>query len=263
MFERVKTILDKEWNEVFKNKMVLFTVIFMPLLFTLMPLIMLGVTSGDPSMAGETTDMPAAFTAACENVSAGDCVQIFMMNEFMLLFMMMPLIIPINIAAYSIVGEKTTRSLEPLLATPISTVELLLGKGLAATLPAVFATWLCFGIFAIAAPLIGASQAVVSYIISPIWLIGVLVIGPLFAVASVIIALIVSSRVSDPRVAEQISAVVIIPVLAVLFAQIGGILILDVQAMILGVMVMLAADIGLVALAAQLFQREVILTRWK
>ena len=28
--------------------------------------------------------------------------------------------------AYSIVGEKTTRSLEPLLATPISTAELLL-----------------------------------------------------------------------------------------------------------------------------------------
>ena len=263
MFDRVRTILDKEWNEVFKNKMVLFTVILMPLLFTVMPLAMLGLTGGDSAAAGDMADMPAAFAAACKDASAGDCVQIFMMNEFMLLFMMVPLIIPINIAAYSIVGEKTTRSLEPLLATPISTVELLLGKGLAATIPAVLATWLCFGLFLLFAPLAGATPAVMSYILSPIWLIGVLAIGPLFAVASVIVALIVSSRVADPRVAEQISAVVIMPVLVILFAQIAGIVILDVQAMILGVLVMIAIDIGLIALAAQLFQREVILTRWK
>ena len=68
-------------------------------------------------------------------------MQIYLINEFLLLFMMMPLIIPITIAAYSIVGEKTTRSLEPLLATPITTAELLIGKGLAAAIPAIAATW--------------------------------------------------------------------------------------------------------------------------
>lgn len=32
--ERVRTIIDKEWAEVFKNRMVVFTVLFMPLIFT-------------------------------------------------------------------------------------------------------------------------------------------------------------------------------------------------------------------------------------
>ena len=44
-------------------------------------------------------------------------------------------------------GEKTTRTLEPVLATPISVLELLLGKALAAVIPAVGATWISFLIF--------------------------------------------------------------------------------------------------------------------
>ena len=43
--KKVKTIIRKEWAEVFKNRMVVFSVIFMPLLFTALPLILLFATS--------------------------------------------------------------------------------------------------------------------------------------------------------------------------------------------------------------------------
>ena len=72
----------------------------------------------------------------------GDCMQYFLINQFLLIFMMMPLIIPTSIAAYSIVGEKTTRSLEPLLATPLTNTELYIGKAVAATLPPLLASYL-------------------------------------------------------------------------------------------------------------------------
>ncbi|MCZ7673972.1 MAG: hypothetical protein M5U34_46010 [Chloroflexi bacterium] len=39
--QKIKTIISKEWAEVFKNKMVLFTVAFMPLIFTALPIITL------------------------------------------------------------------------------------------------------------------------------------------------------------------------------------------------------------------------------
>ncbi len=78
------------------------------------------------------------------NISAGDCFQVFLVSQFMLLFMIIPLAIPVTISAYSIVGEKTTRSLEPLLATPITTAELLIGKSLASLIPAVVATYGAF-----------------------------------------------------------------------------------------------------------------------
>lgn len=262
--KRILTIIDKEWSEVFKNRMVLFTVLLMPLVFTLMPLGVLYAMGSAGTGGTESTDVPASFAAMCgSGMTAIECLQTFMINEFLLLYMMMPLAIPIAIAAYSIVGEKTTRSLEPLLATPISTAELLIGKGLAAVLPAIAATWLCFIIFMLLAPLTGVTTAVMDYIRGPVWLLAVFAIGPLLAVVAVFVAIIVSSRVNDPRAAEQISMVVIVPIIAVLFGQIAGIIILNVQFMLVTLVVLALIDIGVIALGVRFFSRETILTRWK
>jgi ABC-2 type transport system permease protein len=260
---RVRTIIDKEWAEVFKNRFVLFTVALLPLVFTILPLAILYFTRSAPGDAGDATDIPSSFYAICGNISGGECLQVFMINEFMLMFMMMPLAIPIAIAAYSVVGEKTTRSLEPLLATPVTTVELMAGKSLAAFIPAILATWAGFLIFVLAAPLVGASPAAMQYITGPIWLLAILAVGPLMAIMAVNAALIVSSRVTDPRAAEQISMVVIVPLMAVLFGQMAGIIVLNVNFILITAVVLAVLDIALIYAGARLFQRETILTRWK
>jgi ABC-2 type transport system permease protein len=171
--------------------------------------------------------------------------------------------IPITIAAYSIVGEKTTRSLEPLLATPISTVELLAGKTLAAVLPGIVATWACFLIFILLLPITGVSQAVRTYITGPTWLLAIAVIGPLMAVLAANFAVIISSRVNDPRVAEQFSAILLVPLLIVLFLQIAGVIIVNVQFVLIGILGFIALDCLVIYLGSRLFQRETILTRWR
>jgi ABC-2 type transport system permease protein len=259
--QRIRTIIDKEWAEVFKNRLVLFTVAFLPILFTVLPLGVLYSTRSSSSTA--VGDLPPQFQTMCGSLAGADCMQYFILNEFLILFMVMPLIIPISIASYSIVGEKTTRSLEPLLATPISTAELLLAKALAATIPAVLATWAGFAIFVLLAPVFGASASVVRQLLNPIWFVAVFIIGPLIAILAVNFAVLVSSRVTDPRVAEQISAVIIVPLLAVLFGQIAGIIVLDLRFMLAAVAVLVIIDIGVAALGARLFQRETILTKWK
>jgi ABC-2 type transport system permease protein len=259
---RIRTIIEKEWAEVFKNRVVLFTVILLPLLFTALPLVML-VATGSEDAAGDSTDVPTMFAAACGNLSGMDCLQVYLVNQFLLLYLMMPMSIPVAIAAYSIVGEKTTHSLEPLLATPVTTEELLVGKSLAAALPAIAATWICFGIFVAVLPLTGVSQGVIGYILGPTWLLAILLAGPLMAVMAVNFALLVSSRVSDPRVAEQVSMVIILPLLGLLFGQLAGVLIINVQVVLLLILGLVAIDAVLVYLGARLFQRETILTRWK
>ena len=261
---RIMTIIDKEWAEVFKNKLVLGTIVFLPLLFTLMPLVMLYFTGQSTvSLEGDMADMPAQFTKACGELGPSDCMQYFVINQFLLIFMMMPLMIPTAIAAYSIVGEKTTRSLEPLLATPITTEELLFGKAMAAGIPAIIATWLSFFIFVLLMPLVKASPALIAQVLSPTWLIAVLIIGPLMAIAAVNLAVLVSSRVNDPRVAEQMTTVLIVPIMAVMFAQIGGLLVINRDLMMISAFIMLVLDGVLIYLGARLFQRETILTRWK
>ena len=263
MIDRIRTIIDKEWSEVFKHRMVLFTITLMPAIFTILPLVSLFITRPSGAVGGDLTDMPAQFSQVCGNINSQDCIQIYMINQFLLLYMILPLMIPITIAAYSIVGEKTTRSLEPLLATPITTIELLAGKILAAVIPAVLATWGCFIIFLLAMPAAGASAAVQNYVLGPTWILAVAVIGPLLAIMAVILAVIVSSRVNDPRVAEQISAILIVPLMVIFFGQIAGFVLINLQLILISIAVLILVDIAAMFLGSRLFQRENILTRWK
>jgi ABC-2 type transport system permease protein len=262
--DRVVQIVRKEWAEVFRNRLVLFSVAFLPLMLTALPLVILGaVGSGEGMEEIMTSDLPGEFGQLCAGLDGADCSQYFLLSQFMLMFMLIPLAIPSTIASYSIVGEKTTRTLEPILATPITTLEFLLGKSLAAFVPGVLATWLGFGAFTIGALLMGVGEAVIGRILSPLWLLAVLVVGPLLAVMSVCVAIMVSSRVRDPRVAEQISVLVILPMLGLFFGQISGLIFINEKMIMWMAAGLVVLDAGLLAFATHLFQRETILTRWK
>ncbi len=262
---KIWTLMRKEWAEVFKNRFVLFTVAFLPLLFTALPLIILyslgnATDFGDAAM---TSDMPPQFAQLCSNMDGNECMQYFIVTQFMLLFMMVPMIVPITFASYSIVGEKSTRTLEPLLATPISTFELLIGKALAATIPAVIATWASFLLYAIGTLIMAVSPAVTAKLFNGLWLTAIFVVGPLLAIAGVSIAVMISSRVSDPRVAEQISAVFVLPLVGLFIGQSTGLIFINEQIILWMAIGLLILDVALFAFAIQLFQRETILTRWK
>ena len=200
------------------------------------------------------------FSVLCNNLTGEECVQYFVISQFILLFMILPLAIPITIASYSIIGEKTRRTLEPLLATPITTAELLIGKGAAAVIPGVIATWLAYLVLVIGAAWMGVGM---DSLLNPFWLIAVFVVGPLLALTGVSVAVIISSRTTDPRTAEQTSMPVTLPILLVFFAQVAGLILIDAQIVILIALVLIAVDVALLTVAVQLFQRENILTRWK
>lgn len=257
-------IMRKEWAEVFKNRFVLFTVAFLPLIMTALPLITLYASGSSEEMTGMAeADLPKRFANLCTGLSPASCGQYFVVSQFMMLFMLMPLAIPVTIASYSIVGEKTTRTLEPVLATPIKTWELLMGKGLAASLPAVLATWASFLVFLLGTIFLAAGRDLVMRFLEPLWLVAVFVIGPLLAVAAVSVAVMVSTRATDPRVAEQLSMLVIIPLLGLFFGQVAGLIYFDRTVIIWMAVGIAILDAGLVYFATLVFQREAILTRWK
>jgi len=73
----------------------------------------------------------------------------------------------------------------------------------------------------------------------------------------------VSSRVNDARSAQQIGALIILPISALLVAQFTGTVQLT-SALILVISAGLAAlNAMLMAIGIRLFDRESILTRWK
>ena len=170
--------------------------------------------------------------------------------------------IAIGFATFSIIEEKQSRSLEPLLATPVSTRELLLGKSLAGAVPAVIITWICAGVFLACVALVGSSQ-VVSLVTTPSWFISVFLLVPLLTLLSFMLGVMASSRFSDIKNAQNIALVIILPVLAIVAVQIVGVvlltpLVLFIIAVGIGVLNVLALRVGI-----RLFHRESIVVRWR
>ena len=56
----------------------------------------------------------------------------------------------------------------------------------------------------------------------PSWLAGVFLLGPAVGLLSVVAGVIVSARVNDPRVAQQIGGVIIVPIIGVVLIQATG-----------------------------------------
>jgi len=263
--DKIKIIIRKEWAEVFKNKMVIFTVAFLPLIMTAIPLIILYSTreTGMGDALSSDVGQMVSGGLCLEDLNNSECFHVYLVSQFMMLFMLIPLAIPITIAAYSIVGEKNARSLEPLLATPITTFELLVGKSLAAVIPAVLATYGSFVIFILGTWLSISSKAVLLAFLDLRWLIAIFIVGPLMAVLAVNLSLMVSSRVNDPRAAEQISMILIVPVLGLFFGQMAGLFILNRQIITIIGLLLIAIDAFVIYLTVQVFDREAILTRWR
>jgi ABC-2 type transport system permease protein len=184
------------------------------------------------------------------------------LNAFLFFFMIYTGALPATLASYSMVGEKVERSLEPLLATPASDGEILLGKGLAALVPPLLAMWA--GMITLTVLCDASTHAVLGYLYFPNWLaaITVFVVAPLLAIMAVGFSVLVSARVSEVRTAQQLAALAAIPGVGLYIGLITGAFSLDVISLVVIGGVLAALDAALALAARATFHREEILTRW-
>ena len=260
----IRTIIGKEWTDMVRNKLVLYILIFVPLLMTAIPVVMIAVMRSVPISQSDLDEISRMMqNPLFAGLAPAEAMQSVMASNMLTLFLMMPLMVPVTISAYSIVGEKVSRSLEPLLATPITTARLLIGKALAAALPGIGMTWLCYAIFLVFARFLSVSDRVFSIFIDPMWLVAMFVLVPLLTIMAVAVGVIVSSRTSDPRAAEQLGALVILPLMVLYIGAMAGFIMLSTTTFLIASGITALIDAGLVYLGVSLFRRENILTRWK
>lgn len=263
---RLSAVISRELLEIRKNRMLLFTIFFPPLLLSLMPIAIMGIAGGQMTggnlNSGGTLERYYALSPELAKYAPNELVQLMVFQEFLTLYLIMPLIIPMTVAAYSVIGEKEARSLEPLLATPIRTSELLWGKSLAAIVPAIIGTWVAYVIFFIGAKLI-TTDKVFAGLLNPMWIVATIVLTPLLALLAVGLGVMISSRVNDTRVAQQIGGMLVIPAVVLGLAQTTGYILLNAFTFVIGAVIIALIDIAILNLATKLFQREKILTQWK
>ncbi|MGH2513579.1 MAG: ABC transporter permease subunit [Candidatus Limnocylindrales bacterium] len=182
---RVRAILVKELRECRRNRAIVVTMAIIPLIFVINPLIQIFALPASASMA--------------------------LANRHLLIYMLgIPAVVPAVVAAYAVVGERQQGSLEPVLTTPITREELLLGKALAALVPSLAISYLVFGavlagIDLFAAPGIGAGLAQGPDLLAQLFF------TPLLAGWSIWIGLVVSTRSSEPRSAQQLGTLASVP----------------------------------------------------
>jgi ABC-2 type transport system permease protein len=184
-------------------------------------------------------------------------------NFLLIFFIMIPVILPTVMASYSFVGEKVNRSLEPLLATPTTDLELLAGKALSIFLPCMLITWVSFIPFVFIVNAFTTGPLGYTPLPDAIWLIGVFILAPLFCVTSIALNVVVSSRVSDVRASQQIGSLIVLPVVVFFVVALAGFFTLGPGIMLLMCGLVFLVDVGIAWLSLKTFQRENILIRWK
>lgn len=258
---RIGVLLSKEFRDILRSPGLLATLIIPMLVMTVVAILGLYAAGIDPQgfKAPPGTTLPEAIRDATPR----EIAQYMAMLPFHLVWFIFPISIPSTLAAHSIVGEKVEGTLEPLLATPISTGELLLGKAIAAVVPGVLLTWALYLVTWAAGTVLATPRVLAATVVSPAWIMGILVLAPTLAVLTVMMLVIVSSRVNDVRTANQFAALLLLPVVAGFVVQLFKGFSVDLN-LILGLEIGALVALGfLTRLAIAFFQREAILVRWK
>ena len=185
-----------------------------------------------------------------------------LMNAFAFFFVIGASAIPTVLASYSLVGEKVEKSLEPLLAAPITDSELLLGKSIGAFIPSLASLYIGSVIFMVLSDLF--THSTLGYYFFPNWTIALilLILLPLMAVVAVEWSVIVSARATDPRAAQTQGVFITLPLAAIYVATEVGAIKLNTGTIWIMSGVALIFGIVFFFLSTRTFQREEILTKW-
>ena len=186
-----------------------------------------------------------------------------LLNAFAFFFILLPSLLPTVLASYSFVGEKLDRSLEPLLASPATDGELLLGKSLAAFIPSLLATYLGAAVFVVLVDEVTHGLVGSYYFPNVDFAVILLVAAPLACAFSVEVNVVIASLVSDIRAAQMLGIVVLIPVGGLYVLAESDFRSLDTTSVLIISAVLLGLDALLFFVNRITFRREEILTRWK
>lgn len=122
---RIGAVIRKELAEFRRNRFILVTASILPLIFLISPTAQILAIKAS-----------AVSTVLQRRVETG-----------LFLPLLIPVFVPSILSAYAVVGEREQGTLEPVLTTPISRVEFLLGKAAAIFVPAIGVSYLIFGVF--------------------------------------------------------------------------------------------------------------------
>jgi ABC-type Na+ efflux pump permease subunit len=263
-------IAKKDWYEVRQNRMAWLPMLIIPVIFVVaIPLLfLLGSQSpaiardlmGDPDIAVFMENLPLDMLSFTEGLNPIQSGLVMMLGVFFApFFLMMPIMFASVIASESFAGEMERKTLEALLYTPITDIELIFGKVLAAAIPSILITWGSFVVYTLVLNLAGWPLMSRIWFPLPNWYPLIFWITPALAVMSLSLTVLISARVKTFMGAYQSSSSLVLLTLALLAGQATGVLYLNTTVgLVLGLVLWVFAA-GAAWLAVKKFNRKTIL----
>jgi uncharacterized membrane protein SpoIIM required for sporulation/ABC-type transport system involved in multi-copper enzyme maturation permease subunit len=124
-----------------------------------------------------------------------------------------PISVSLVIALESFVGEKERRSIEPLLSSPLSDVQLYLGKLMAVMFPPLIASYLAISVY-----LVGVYRQI-GWVPDTILLIQVIALATVQSLVMVSGAVVISSQTTSVRAANLLASFIIVPMALLLVGE--------------------------------------------
>ena len=267
----IKAIIRRDLLAVTRSKGVMLPLIIVPLIFMIIlpgvfgffgPVLMELPGANMPDIALFLDMLPPAMLAQFEGYSYEQIMIIFILVYMLApMFLIIPLMVASVVAADSFAGEKERKTLEALIYTPTTDLELFIGKVLSAMVPAMGVTLVGFLLYALTANLAAWQTMERIFFPNTVWIILVLWVAPGTAATGLGATVIVSSRVNSFQEANQIAGIIVLPILALVVAQISGVMYFSILlTILLGLFFWISGGI-LLYLGVRTFRRSEILAR--
>ncbi len=239
-FSKSWIIAQKDFKTFRRKKNVLYTLLIVPILVPILLSVVLTVK-----------DIPATTLS-------------YLLPAFSYFFVILAGVVPTAIASYTVVGEKVEKTLEPLLAAPVTDGEILLGKAISAFLPSILAILGGSVLFMILSD-VATFKSLGHYFYPNLnTAFTLFLMVPLAVLMSVEWSVVVSGRVTDVRVAQQLGGLIVLPFAVIYVLGEINVVQLNVTSNLLIICGILASvDVLLFFVTKRTFKREEILTKWK
>ena len=231
---RVRAVIRRELRDYRRTRSIVVTMAVLPIIFLIQPT--LTIFLAPPSAAGDTYyRLP------------------------LLILLLVPVILPSTLAAYSVVGEREQGTLEPLLTTPLRREEFILGKAAAVMLPTLVLSYTVFGLL-LGVVRLFAKPVTASHVFQGPVLLALFLFTPLLAGWAIVVGMAVSVRASEVRVAQQLGTLASFPPLAVVVLFGSGVIHPTLPVAVLLATGLLAADVRALRIVSRMFDRERLVT---
>ncbi len=258
-FKKAYSVAAKDLREVFDSPSIYGPMLGIPIFFSIvLPYLTFYIAKhGAPNIAAK---LSIALPTAVIGTSGNGLIFMayFAVSVLGPIFLTMPIFTASVIAADSFAGEKERKTSEALLATPIRTDELLLGKIMASFIPAVLLTVAIFAFYGFVTNQLAVASFGHAILPTAPWLM-MLLTAPFLAIAAIGIVVLISSHVKGIKEAQQISALLILPIIVMPFIPILGLASLTVSFFIWVILILVVVDAAILYLGVRSFRKENIL----